>query len=521
MLSTTLSATLHGFDAPLVRVEVEVARGVPSFELVGLAEASVRESRVRVKSALSGVGIDLSEYRVIVNMSPADLKKGGSAFDLAIAAATLGALGAVPNGALEGTLVLGELSLAGTVQSIRGALPQLLGARRLGVAAAIVPRANRDEASLLTGMDVRTVGTLKELMESLRGAVALPRATASRASSHRPPSFAPPDDLADVVGQPFARRALEIAAAGNHNLLMVGSPGAGKSMLARRLPGILPPLEREEALEVMAVHSIAGLLGRSAGAEVFARPFRAPHHTISEIGLVGGGDVRPGEVSLAHRGVLFLDELTEFRRAALESLRQPMEDGVVTVTRAYGTATFPARPLVVGAMNPCPCGHFADGTDRCACSYERVRTYRGKISGPLLDRIDVQIPLLPVKVPYLSARERGEPSAAVRERVLEARAIQRSRLERGEVSAPVNAALGPAELLRVAAAEGDAVSLLDEVARRHVLSARAYGKIMRVARTVADLARSKAVSREHVAEAVQMRLFDRGAASLRAGADAA
>jgi magnesium chelatase family protein len=503
---TALSATLVGLHAHPVRVEVEATRGPPFFELVGLAEAAVRESRVRVKSALALLGIDIGECRIVVNLAPGDMKKTGTGFDLAIAAAVLAALGAAPAEAVAEVLFLGELSLAGTVQPIRGVLPQLLGARQRGVKHAVVARANAAEAALVDGIDVRTAGSLQELLGALGGRARLPVAKASP-----PPSLdAPVDDLADVRGQSTARRALEIAAAGGHNLAMIGPPGAGKTMLARRLPALLPPLSTAEALEVTAIHSVAGLLSTRQGLSR-ARPFRAPHHTVSEIGLVGGGDgPRPGEVSLAHHGVLFLDELAEFRRSALEALRQPLEDGVVTISRANAKATFPARVLLVCALNPCYCGWLGDGSGRCACSTERVRAYRAKMSGPLLDRIDVHVVLPPVEVAALQSAVRGESTAVVRARVEAARSVQHGRLARGEVSAPTNASLPSRDLEHVAGLCAASARLLSSAMERLSLSARAYGKVLRVARTIADLEGAAAPAPAHVAEAIGFRVLDRG-----------
>jgi magnesium chelatase family protein len=507
MLATALGATLIGLQAQPVRVEVRAMRGPPCFELVGLAEAAVRESRVRVKSALALVGVDIGECQIVVNLAPGDVRKTGSGFDLAIAAAVAGALGAAPRDGIEGVLFVGELSLEGTVQPLRGVLPQLLGARARGVTRAVVAHATSAEAALVDGMDVRTAASLGDLLESLRGRAELP--VAERAPDAATSRLDEGEDLSDVRGQLAARRALEIAAAGGHNLAMIGPPGAGKTMLAKRLPGLLPPLSTEEALEVTAIHSVAGLL-KAAGGLSRRRPFRAPHHTVSEIGLVGGGDgPRPGEVSLAHHGVLFLDELAEFRRAALEALRQPLEDGVVTISRAQGKATFPARLLLVCAMNPCACGWLGDGSGRCACSPERVRAYRAKMSGPLLDRIDVHVVLPPVEVAALQAPVRGEPTASVRARVEGARATQSERARAGRVTGITNAALSPRDVERVAPLCHAGARMLSAAMERLALSARAYGKVLRVARTIADLDGSDDIRPPHLAEAIGLRVLDR------------
>lgn len=504
MLAVAQSAVLVGLVAHPVRVEVEAGRGIPSFELVGLAEAAVRESRVRVKSALAGVGVDLSEYRVTVNLAPADVKKRGSAFDLAIAVGAMASLGALPENALGDTVFLGELSLAGTFLPLRGLVPHLLSAREHAVPRAIVPRANEQEAALIDGLDVYVADTLAEVVAFLKGEGKLARPRRGR----EPEMATFLDDLAEVRGQREARHALEVAAAGGHNLLFLGNPGAGKTMLARRLPGILPPLTRDEALEVLAIHSVAGLGGERR--TLAARPFRAPHHTATEVSLVGGGDrVRPGEISLAHHGVLFLDELGEFQQRAIEALRQPLEEGFVTVCRATDVAVFPAKAMLVAATNPCPCGRQGDGTNRCICRRHHVAAYRSRLSGPILDRIDVHCMVRPVDVLALHEGEAGESSRAVADRILRARAIQVDRHRRREVRATCNARLGANDMRRVCALDHAGASAIKDAIQHLGLSARAYAKILRVARTLADLAGMDAISSEHVANAIDMRKLDK------------
>ncbi|APR86820.1 mg(2+) chelatase family protein [Minicystis rosea] len=515
MQATALTFSLIGLDAHPIRVEVDSGRGIAHFNLVGLAEASVRESRVRVRAAIQQLGSNLAEHVITINLAPADLKKSGGSFDLAIAAATLGALGKIPAEALADVALLGELSLTGAVRPVRGVLPALRGAAARGVLRAIVPRDNAREAASVPGIEVAVCDHLSDLVRHFQEGAPLD-------GPGSPPSFQPVFgpanvDLADVRGQHGARRALEIAAAGGHNLLFIGPPGAGKTMLSRRLPTIMAPITLDEALEVTAIHSVAGLLSPDRGV-LAMRPFRAPHHTISAAGLVGGGDpVRPGEVSLAHRGCLFLDELCEFRSAVLESLRQPLEDGHVSICRARARVTFPARPLLVAAINPCPCGYAGDRSGRCACSSERVRAYRARISGPLLDRIDLHVVLPPVDVAHLMSTERGEPSTRVRDRVIAARAAQADRSRR-HGTASTNAALTPRELERLAQPDAAGASLLAAAVERLGLSARAYGKVLRVARTIADLAGSDAVRAAHVAEAVHARLLDRDPAAPLASA---
>jgi magnesium chelatase family protein len=506
-LSTVNSSTLVGLRPMAIGVEVACTRGPAFFQMVGLAQAPVREARVRVTSALARLGVLLDEYAITINLAPASLRKSDAGLDLAIALGILEAIGKIPSGCLGNTLVLGELSLDGQIQPIRGVLPQLCGAVERGVAGVLLPTANRREGGLVRGISIQLVATLPEVVRALMRGSALP--TAPHTVFTPEPSVGAPD-LGDVRGQNTARRALEVAAAGGHNLLMVGPPGAGKTMLARRLTSILPPLTYTEALETTAVHSVAGLIDADLGI-VNQRPFRAPHHTITEQGLVGGGDTpKPGEVSLAHNGVLFLDELAEFSRRSLESLRQPLEDGCVRLTRTRCSVDYPAHPLLVGAMNPCPCGYFGHPHRACRCTeYQRLR-YRSRLSGPLLDRLDIHVTLPPTELSQVLNSFPTETSNVVRARVCNARAFQLDRFNRGLTKSSTNAGIQPNEFPKVLALTPKARALAERASGHLSLSARGFTKVLRVARTIADLNAQTEVQDLHVAEALQGRMLDQG-----------
>jgi len=507
MLSKVYSGAVYGVNAYTVEIEVNAGRGESQFVIVGLPDAAIRESKDRVWTALNNSGFRPTLGRTTINLAPADIRKEGPVYDLPIAMGLLAATGAVEMPALGDYAFIGELALSGEVRRVRGVLPVALEMRRQGKRGILVPVDNAEEAAVAEGIDVYPVQHLREAVDFIMGKFPL-QPMKLNLSDLIQRERRTTEDFADVKGQETAKRAIEVAVSGGHNILMIGSPGAGKTMIARRIASILPEMNLEEALEATRIHSIAGAL-KSHQALVFHRPFRAPHHTISDAGLLGGGThPLPGEVSLAHHGVLFLDEFPEFHRSVLEVLRQPLEDGHVTISRAQASLDFPSRFMLVAAMNPCPCGFAGDPKRECRCTSTKIQSYRNRVSGPLLDRIDIHIEVPPVGYQEISDLKRGTPSSVIRERVETCRARQRQRFAKHS-KVTYNATMSAKDVEDYCKLSADAADLIKMAMTEFHFSARAYTRIVKVARTIADMADTSEIGSEHISEAIQYRSLDR------------
>lgn len=505
MLSKIKSISLQGINGFIVEIEVDVQGGLPGLNMVGLPDTVVKESKERVKSAIKNSGFEFPRTKVVVNFTPADIKKEGSHLDLAIATAILTSTGIINNMDISKYVFVGELSLNGEVRGIKGILPMILEAEKRGYKKMFIPNTNKNEAGFIKNIEVYTVSSLWELVGYLNDEIGLERIIQQDEKDYKINNY--DVDFSEVKGQFLAKRAVEIASSGGHNILMIGPPGGGKTMISQRLPTILPELSFDEAIEVTKIYSVSGLL-KDNGKIIFRAPFRSPHHTASTVSVIGGGsNPIPGEVSLSHNGVLFLDELPEFRKDTLESLRQPIENGEVCISRVKGKYTYPSRFMLVASMNPCPCGYYGYQLKECKCSSLQIRNYLNRISGPLLDRIDIHISIEPVNFDEISCEREEEPSKNIKLRVERSRKIQKERFKNDTIAC--NAQMKPRHLKKYCTLDGNGMKLLETAFKTMALSTRAYSKILKIARTIADMDESEAIQESHIAEAIQYRILDR------------